>query len=477
MKKISFASIAVAALFLPGIAASAQYRDGVKEEPEKTAAELLLEEVQSSDSAVVLSLEKALEIALSENVSVKVADMEITRNEYAKKGTYASLFPQIDLSGSYQRTIEKQVMYMDYGDSESDSSTEGISIGRLNTWSGGVTASMPLVNAQQWKNVKISALGVEAAVESARESRLQMVTEVKKAFFEVLLANEILEVYKEVYNNTVANFENTEKKYKAQKASELEYLRAKSNVASAIPDVFNAESTVILALWQLKAVIGIDLELEIDVEGSLADYTETMFRDIHENDTLDVSKNTTMRQLAIQAEQLRQTVKLQGLAYVPTLSLNFNYSYYAYANDFNFSEYRWSPYSYVGLSLNIPIFSGGKRYNDLRQAKVQLQEHELQMADQERNLRISMQNYLNTMELNMKSYYAAEEAVEAAQLSYNTVQKSYELGKSTLTDLNDAQLTLVQSVLSKNQAVYNFIVAKCELEELLGVDFIEEEEN
>ena len=63
----------------------------------------------------LLSLEDALRIALSENASVKVADREIERTGYARKGTYAALYPQINGSASYQRTIKKQVMYMDGG--------------------------------------------------------------------------------------------------------------------------------------------------------------------------------------------------------------------------------------------------------------------------------------------------------------------------------------------------------------------------
>ena len=80
----------------------------------KTESQLILEQAESSQTPVVITLEQALEIALSENVSVKVADLEIKRAQYAKKGAYASLFPQIDLSGSYQRTIKRQVMYMDF---------------------------------------------------------------------------------------------------------------------------------------------------------------------------------------------------------------------------------------------------------------------------------------------------------------------------------------------------------------------------
>ena len=59
-----------------------------------------------------LTLDDALKVALSENNSVKVADMEIRKAEYARKGTYASLFPQVDFSGTYQRAIKKQVMVM-----------------------------------------------------------------------------------------------------------------------------------------------------------------------------------------------------------------------------------------------------------------------------------------------------------------------------------------------------------------------------
>ncbi|MCF0176090.1 MAG: TolC family protein [Bacteroidales bacterium] len=442
---------------------------------------------------VTLSLEKALEIALSENVSVKVADMEVERVGFAKKGTYASLFPQIDATGMFQRTIKKQVMYMDFdmgaiggmsggssteetaggGESEASSSKNGggFEVGRWNTWSGGITAAMPLVNAQLWKSLQISGMDVELAVEKARSSRLQTVAQTKQAFFGVLLAKEAFKVYKDVYENAVVNFELTERKYKAEKVSEMEYLRAKTNLSNAVPNVYNAESSVILALWQLKAVMGVDLEMEIDTEGELADFADQMFRDIHENDEVNLDMNSTMRQLAIQAEELAASIKLQKYAYLPTLSLAFNYSYNAMTNDFDFSEYRWTPYSYVGLSLSIPIFSGGKRLNNVRQTKNQYNQLKLQTQDTERQLRIAIRNSLTTMETQMKSYNAAKEAVEMASKSYTIVQKSYEVGRSTMTDLNDAQLALTQSRLAESQAVYNFVVAKAQLEQTLGADF------
>ena len=241
MKKIVYIIMCVpAALALFPVCASAQYRTDTGVMDGSGTADIL-QLADTSDAPVVITLEQALQIALSENVSVKVADQEIQRTDYAKKGTYASLFPQIDLSGSYQRTIKKQVMYMDIdmgsggasgeggsaGDGSGDSAlagfdtSEGLEVGRWNTWAAGLNATMPLVNTQLWKSLKVSGLEVELAIEKARSSRLDMVTQVKQAFFATLLAKEAFQVYKDVYENAVTNCQETEKKFRAQKATDL----------------------------------------------------------------------------------------------------------------------------------------------------------------------------------------------------------------------------------------------------------------
>ena len=488
MKKTAVFSVMLIGLLFATVTANAQYKE-------------TLEQAKSSETPVAITLEQALEIALSENISVKVADLEIKRTEYAKKGAYASLFPQIDLTGSYQRTIKKQVMYMDFdmssltggagagagtgtegteggatgstGSGSSSSSGGGLEVGRLNTLNAGVSAALPIVNAQLWTSLKISGLDVELAVEKARGSRLDMVTQVKNAYFAALFAKEAFNVYKEVYENAVKNLEEAQKKFDSDKVSEFEVIRAKTSVANAIPNVYNAESSLILALWQFKAVLGVDLDMNLDVAGKLGDFSQHMFYDIHQHDEISLDKNTTMKQLAIQAEQLAQNIKVQKYATLPTLSLGFNFAMTTMANDVKFSEFKWTPYSYAALSLNIPIFAGGKRYQAIRQSKNQYQQMQLQQLNTERQLKIAIRQSLNTMEMNMKSYYAAQDAVAAAQKAYDIAEASYKVGRGTLLELNDAQLALTQAQLSESQAVYNFVTAKAQLEQTLGQDFIE----
>ena len=461
--------VVFAGMMLSHTAAFAQFKKTVEETP-KTETDLLIEKAESSETPVVITLEQALQIALSENVSVKVADMEIQRTGFAKKGTYAALYPQIDLSASYQRTIKKQAMFMAMGEGQEPMKIE---VGMYNTINVASSVVMPIVNAQLWESLKISGMDVELAVEKARSSRLEMVTQVKNAYFATLFAKEAAEVYGQVYDNALKNLQETQKKYDAQKASEMELLRAKTTVENAVPNVYNAESSIVLALWQLKAVLGVDLDMNLDIDGKLSDYATQMFYDIHQNDNATLANNSTMKQLAIQAEQLASNIRIQKFAALPTLSGSFNFAYMSMANDVALKEFPWIPYSTAALSLNIPIFAGGKRHNQIRQAQNQYSQVQLQVENTERQLKIAIRQSLATMETNMKSYYAAQTALSSAQKGYDITEASYKVGRSTLIELNDAQLALTQAKLAESQAIYNFVVAKAQLEQTLGHDFTE----
>ena len=126
---------------------------------------------------LVLDLKTAIGIALNENPTIKVADVEIEKKDYSKKETIAGLFPRIDGSASYSRTIEKQTMYMDSeafdmsamfapiyntigqlhpefqmpqvgGSSSSSSGETGMKVGTDNTYSVGLSASLPIIAPQ-----------------------------------------------------------------------------------------------------------------------------------------------------------------------------------------------------------------------------------------------------------------------------------------------------------------------------------------
>lgn len=422
-----------------------------------------LAKAQQAQDSLIISLDQAIEIALDESRTIKIADISIEKSGYAKKGTYAALYPNINANGSYQRTIKKQVMAMDFGGQSME-----IAVGKWNNVNAGVSAAMPLINAQLWQTLKLSALDVELAVEQARSSKISMVAQVKKAYYAVLLAQQVHEVYKEVYDNAVKNFESTEQLYNAGKTSEYEYLRASVNVKNAEPNVYSSLTAIELAIWQLKAVMGINLETRIGVQGNIDQYKDEMMSYTITSDDVNLENNSTLAQMAIQNQQLERTIKMTKAQYIPTLSASFSYNYIAMGDDFKF---KWNPYSVAGLSLNIPIFEGFYKRNTIKQYKASQNMLELSIEDTERNLRVAFKNYENEITTYMKNYAAAESTVEMAQRSYDIAEKMYELGTTTLTELNDAQLALVQAQLTMSRTVYNFMVTKASIEELIGDEF------
>ncbi len=410
----------------------------------------------TAQQPVQLTLDQALEVALSESNTIKMADMTIEKSGYAKKGSYASLYPNISASGSYQRTLLKQVMVMDMGGNPME-----IKVGRDNNINVGATASMPLVNAQLWQSLKLSALDVEMAIEQARSSKVSLISQVKQAFYGALLATESLDLMRQVYDNAEKNYDRTMQRYNVGKASEQEMLRAKVNMMNAEPNVSSAENTVELATWQLKALMGINLDTEIEVIGNLEDYTPDMLLLDAGN---DLGNNSALQQFGIQLKQLDATLKMQKAQYIPTLAASIGYNYMAMGDN----ELTWHPTSTAALSLNIPIFDGFSKRFSIKQTRKTIDMLNLQKEDTERNLRIAMKNYTDKMALCLKNYDAAKNTVDLALKSYQISEKMYEIGKITLVDLNDAQLALTQSQLTMNQAIYDYMVAKASLDELLG---------
>ena len=414
-------------------------------------------QAQNGSETLQLTLDQALEIALSESNTVKIADMTVEKTGYAKKGSYASLYPNVNISGSYQRTLQKQVMVMDMGGQPME-----IKVGRDNNISTSASASMPLVNASLWESLKLSGMDVEMAVEQARSSKIGMVKQVKQAFYAVLLAQASHTVMKQVYENAQKNYEKTLQRFNVGKASEVERLRAQVTMLNAEPNVSSAENAVLLATWQLKAIMGIDLGTEIEVVGSLEDYTGNLLTPYASED--DLSNNSSLLQLDIQDRMLESTIRMQKKQYLPTLAASINYNYSAMGDD----KLSWFPSSTAALSLSVPVFDGFQKKHNIKQNQVTRNMLALQREDTERNLRIAIRNYNDQMALCVKNYEAANATVEIAQKSYDISEKMYEVGKATLVELNDAQLALQQAQLTQAQAVYNFMVTKASLDELIG---------
>lgn len=420
---------------------------------------------QDESSKITLNLDQAIEIGLSESPTIKVAELEIDRIDYTRKQAWGSLLPVIAASADYTRTVKKQMMYMDGFDMGLGDG--GIEIGRDNSWTAGFAAQLPIIAPQLWKNVKLTEADVATAVEKARSSKLTLINEIEKAYYNLILSQDSYKVLSKSYESAKLNANDYRNKFDQGLASEYDVLRSEVEVRNQEPGLLQAENAIKLSALQLKVLIGMDSAIELAASSTLDDYEGKMYADILNTDT-NLDNNTTLRQLDLQTEYLERALEVQKMAYLPTLSASALYTWISSNNDFKFNDYVWDPYATVGLSFSYTLFQGGSRYYNVKQSKVGINQLAYQRSDVKEQLAMQVEASLNNIEKSIKQVASNKEGVRQAERAVEIMEKSFEVGSATFIQVNDANLALTSSRLAYNQAIYDYLTAKAELDLVLG---------
>lgn len=419
-----------------------------------------------AQDTLTVSLSKALEIAMSESPTIKVANKEIERVDYSKKEKFAALFPNISAAGSYQRALKKQRVFFSIPGMPSN--PDGFEMGQDNTFNAGLSASMPIISPTLWASLEMTETDAKLALESARSSKLSLVNQVTKAYYTILLTQDQYNVFKRSYLNTSENARIIGNKFKQGTVSEFEWVRADVQVKNASSNVVSAQSAVNMSKLQLKMLMGMDMFTELKIEGSLDDFQKNMYGDVLQIDTTSLKSNTDLSQFDIKAKQLDHALKIQKAGWWPTLAASFNYAYMSMANDA--VTLKWFPTSTAAVQLSIPIFQGGARVYKERQIKIQQD----QLKDQRDNLRRSLEmqaiSYLDNIKKAIEKIESNKEGLRQAEKAVSISKKMYEVGSSTYLDLSNSELAYIQAGLMYNQSIFDYLSAKSDLEKLLGKD-------
>ena len=428
----------------------------------------------------VLTLDECIYIALSENPTVKVADLEIVKVQYSRDETLANLLPNVSFSGQYNRSLKKQVAYMNLdgfgGGQEGEAAPEesgesrgdkGFEMGLDNSYSMGFSASMPLIAPQMWASMKLSEVEIESAVEKSRASRLDMVNQVKNAYYALLFAIDSKRTVQQSYDMARTTYESYVNRQAVGDASEYDVLRASVAMQNIEPELYQCEIAIRQARLQLAILMGMDVNTSFTISGDLEQFSADMYEHALSLQA-DLTNNTQLIQTQIQTRQLRQTLSYQRAAWYPTLSVTGNYMWNSSSNGSPFSNFRWTPYSVVGLQLTIPLYTGGARYSRVRQAQVALDQMEYTRDDLTRSLTSQAALAIDNINLNIKQVASSQLSVSQAERAHTIQQQSFEIGATTYLDLRDSELSLTRARLSYLQAIYNYLVADSNLELLLG---------
>lgn len=428
-----------------------------------------------------LSEAEALSVAVERNLSLKASKLGVAQARTDKRVNLSRLFPSIDLNGQYGYALKKQVVYFG-GDAPSGGAmggnpfasfmpSDGIEMGERHNISGGLQATMPLVNLQLWESLKLDRLSVEQALEKARSSEITLRNEVRKAYLAALFAEENARVLQLSLKTMEDNLADIKLKLDRGLVAEYDYVRMRTQRDNMKPTVSQAETQVRLSKMKLLILMDYDPAQPIRLSGNLLrDYEEATIEAHLGSEVLpSLEDNNTLRTLQLTLRQLEGGIKVKRMEYLPTLGLSFNYTYNFASDQLRLSNHRrWSPSSTIGLGLTIPLFSGGSTRYGIKSLELQRRQVILQKQETERQLALQLTSLLETCRQAAEQFDSSRQAEVSARKGLEIAQVRYKSGHGTLLELNDAELALRQAELSKSQAIYNLMVAQCDYDLLLG---------
>jgi len=411
---------------------------------------------------LTLTLDQAIEIALSDNPTIQVAEKSVELKRVSNKETALGLLPEASLSGAYTRTIKKQTMVMN---------GMKFQVGIPNQYQGGLSVSLPIFAPTLYKSMRLTKTDVELAVEQARSSKQDLVNQVTKAFYQTLLAQDSYAVLEKSFAQSEENFRIVNAKFEQGRVSEFDKISAEVQMRNLQPSVISARNAVELSKLQLLVLMNIEPETEIELQGSLTDYEESVYAGVLTADTNSLKSNSTLLQLDMNAKMLRQTLSLNKQNFAPIVALQFNYMYTCMANDFKFKDYEWNPYSNVSLSVSIPLFKYSN-FSNVKKTNIQISQLMQNRDYTARQLAMQQQSYLNSMAASAEQVSSNKEAITQAEKGRAIAEKLYEVGRGTILELNSAEVALTQAQLTYAQSIFDYLSAKADLDKLQGKEYV-----
>ena len=415
----------------------------------------------SPQDTLVLTLNKAIEIALDENPTMKVAADEIALKKVAGKEAWQNLLPEASLTGTLDHTIKAAEMKLN---------NQSFKMGQdnTNTANAGLSINLPLFVPSVYRAMSMTKTDIELAVEKSRASKQDLINQVSKAYYQLMLAQDSYNVLQGSYKVAEDNYNVVKAKFEQGSVSEFDKISAEVQMRSIKPNLISAENAITLAKLQLRVLMGITANVDIKINDNLTNYETAVFANRLSEGHLGLEDNTTMKQMDLNMKLLEKNVKSLRANFMPTLSMSFSYQYQSLYNpNINFLKYNWSNSSSLMFNLSIPLYRASN-FTKLKSNRIQMRQLDWNRIDTERKLNMQITSYRNNMTASSEQLASNKENVMQAEKAVQIAEKRYDIGKGTVLELNSSQVSLTQAQLTYNQAIYDYLVSRADLDQVLG---------
>ena len=464
-----------------------------------------------------LTLEQVLSLAEPRSEGISIAAAAVRRAEADQIRAHSGLLPQLSAAASYDRSLASEFdNVFDTGEtgpscppfslnpqtaldarvaeieraidcgavggggffgSTGTANLEDLPFGRLNTWRASLSFSQSLWSGgRNGAQIALAAVGHESAELGLTTARAQLLFEVTQAYYEAVLSDQLVNIAAATLEQAGATLRQVEAGLKAGTQPEFEVLRARVNRDTQQPVLIRQRVNRALAYLRLKRLLDLPAEADLQLADALSDENlppppvfvervSAIENTLRSSDTpsltvggLSLPERVAIEQAGATVRTREASLRLIEAQRMPTVSFNSNYARIAYPDNVlpSFDRSNWT----VGISMSVPILTGGRQRGDELVARADLEQSRLQQKQAEELAALDTRSAWAELLAARAAWESTAGTVQQADRAYQIADVRYQSGVSTQLELSDARVQRQQAGANRAVAARDLQVAR-----------------
>jgi outer membrane protein TolC len=401
------------------------------------------------------SLGDILVLADKNNKDIKLSKSNLEFAHTLKKEAVSQALPQISAQMVYNRNLLENKIFFTVTDSAGQEQTQSFTVSFDNVYQVGATLTQTIFGFGKIGNAIQAANYFNTYSDFVYDYDYnRIITEIKKSFYRTLLLKKVWEVAVSSEKSARENYENIKLKFESGTLSEFDLLQAETRWQNSIPLTTQARKNYEVALNNLKAQVDIPLREEVTLLGGLETFPP--LPDSVEY-TVAFQQRPDYQSLLWEKKLQEKRVSIEKSNYYPTLLGNVSYLFQANSNRFQLDNKNEN--FVVGLSLNIPIFTGFYTDAQVQKARIDVGRVKTRISKANDDIRIQMQNITLRLRESRERIEAADKNIQTARRAYDIAETRVDNGLATQLELRESRIDLDRAQVNYYEAIYDYLDA------------------
>lgn len=421
----------------------------------------------SQDIPSSFSLQEAIDYAIENNRQAKNAARDIDAAKQQKWETTAIGLPQLDAGVNYQNFLKQQISVVPaefFGGNPGEFAE--VIFGTQQNATATATLNQLLFDGSYLVGLQSAKVFLEISKNAKEKTDLEVRKAVINAYGNVLLSEESLKILEKNISVLEKNLNDITKIYENGLEEQESVEQLQITLASVQSNLNNVKRLKNIAYQMLNVTLGIDYNATIKLTDDLEMLTLKNIA-LEAIETENDVTNTIDYKIANNDKNAKELlVKLEKSKALPSINAFINGGYNSFANDFVFlnNNNRWFGFSLIGINLNVPIFSSGKRSAATQRAKINFEKAKDDLTETEQRLNLQIETAKSNYRFATEDYYNKKQSLALAERIEKKNQTKFFEGISSSFDLQQAQTQLYTAQQNLLQTMLDVINTKAKLE-------------